>query len=114
MSAKSLRQGILVGLLALLALWLAYLIFGLAQKARVAVEKAQDTRRQYASLEERRAKLEASLAELDTERGRSAALRTAFNVARPGEEVIVVVPPASTTTPPEPSWWQKMLGWLGL
>jgi cell division protein FtsB len=67
--------------------------------------------RQYQTLEERKAILEANLAVLDTKRGQDAAIRTAFGVARPGEEVIVVVPPVSTATTTALSWWQKILRW---
>lgn len=112
MHAKQLRQGITIGILLLAALWLASLIWGIFGKARVAVSEAQEAKLQYESLEERRAVLEANLAALGTARGQDAAIRTAFGVARPGEEVIVVVPPATaapTTTEP---WWQKLLNWF--
>ena len=112
MRAKQLRQGILIGVLLLVASWLLSLIWGLAGKARVAVEEAHNAQSQYQTLEERKAMLEANLALLSTARGQDAAIRTAFGVARPGEEVIVVVPPVpATTTPPLP-WWQKILNWL--
>ena len=63
-------------------------------------------------LEERKTSLEANLAALETARGKDAAIRTAFGVARPGEEIIVVVPPSPATTTPPLSWWQKILGWF--
>lgn len=112
MRAGKLRQGILIGVLLLAAFWLVSRIAGLADKARIAISEAHDVEWQYRELEERRAVLEANLAALATERGRDAAIRTAFGVARPGEEVIVVVPPeakAATSTPP---WWQRMFRWF--
>ena len=112
MRARQIRQGIIVGVLLVVALWLASLIYGLAGKAFIAVREAENVRRQYQALEGRRAALEANLAALDTARGKDAAIRTAFSVARPGEEVIVVVPPSvATVTPPLP-WWQKVLQWF--
>ncbi len=112
MHAKQWRQGILVGILLLTIFWLASLIWGLARKAHVAVLEAHEAKRQYEALEGRKTLLQANLTALATARGQDAAIRTAFGVARPGEEVIVVVPPelkAPTTTP---SWWQRMLSWF--
>lgn len=56
--------------------------------------------------------LEANLAALRSERGQDAAIRTAFGVARPGEEVIVVVPPEMKAPTTTQTWWQKILDWF--
>ena len=112
MRAKQWRQGLVIGLLVLVAFWLLTLIWGLAGKARVAIEEADKAQRQYQALEKRKTALEASLAALETARGKDAAIRTAFGVARPGEEVIVFVPPTPATTTPPLSWWQKILSWF--
>ena len=112
MRAKQWRQGIIIGLLLLVALGLVSLIWGLGGKAKIAVNEASNVQRQYRVLEERKAKLEASLAALATARGQDAAIRTAFGVARPGEEVIVVVPPEEVVPTTTPSWWEKILDWF--
>lgn len=112
MHGKQLRQGLLVGALLLAAFWLASLIWGLVGKARVAVTEANDAKGQYQALEDRKTSLEASVAALDTPRGKDAAIRTAFGVARPGEEVIVVVPPATATPTSTPSWWEQLFSWF--
>lgn len=112
MHAKQLRQGVTIGILLLAAFWLASLIWGLFGKARVAVSEAQEARLQYEALQERKGALELNLAALDTPRGQDAAIRTAFGVARPGEEVIVVVPPATATPTTTQPWWQKLLSWF--
>ena len=78
----------------------------------MAISQTNDVKRQYQLLETRKATLEANLAVLATERGRDTAIRTAFGVARPGEEVIVVVPPATETPTTTPSWWQKIWQWF--
>ena len=101
-----------MGVLLLVIFWLASLIWGLVGKAQIAVKEAHDAERQYRVLEERKHKLEANLEALDTPLGQDAAIRTAFGVARPGEEVIVVVPPAPATTTPERTWWQKVKDWF--
>ena len=112
MRAKELKQGVLIGVLLLAAFWLASLIWGLAGKAQIAIAQAAAVQRQYAALEKRKTELEASVRALATPRGQSAAIRTAFGVARPGEEVIVVVPPASTTPVVTSSWWLQFWRWL--
>lgn len=112
MRGKQLRQGSLIGFLLLVAFWLLSLIWGLVGKAQVAVNEAHNAERQYEALELRRVSLETSLAALATARGKDTAIRTAFGVARSGEEVIVVVPPSvATSTPPFP-WWKRVLNWF--
>ena len=112
MRARDWRQGLLIGFLALVCFWLASLIWNLAGKAEVAVRQAREARSAYQSLEDRKATLEGNLAAAKTPRGQDAAIRSAFGVAKPGEEVIVVVPPqASTSTPPLP-WWQRLWNWF--
>jgi cell division protein FtsB len=112
MRAKQWRQGVLIGVLLLVAFWLATSIWGLMDKAQVAVSQANEAKWQYDELEKRKAMLEANLAALDTARGKDAAIRTSFGVARPGEEVIVVVPPTTSTPTTTPSWWETFLSWF--
>ncbi|MBI5405964.1 hypothetical protein HY972_02935 [Candidatus Kaiserbacteria bacterium] len=112
MRTKQWRRGALIGVLLLAAFWLVSSIWGLASKTRVAVSQAREAKWQYREIETRKAALGASLAALSTERGRDAAIRTAFGVARPEEEVIVVVPPASATPTTTPSWWQRIVNWF--
>jgi cell division protein FtsB len=112
MRAKQWRQGFLIVVLLLVSFWLLTLIWGLAGKAQIAVTQANDEKWQYKALEERKAMLQANVAALQTERGKDAAIRTAFGVARPGEEVIVVVPPVPATTTTPLTWWQKILSWF--
>ncbi len=112
MYAKQLREGIIIGVLLLAVLWLLSLIWGLVGKAQLAISQAHDTESQYQALEKRKATLEASLSSLETARGQDAAIRTAFGVARPGEEVIVVVPPADQASTSTPSWWQRLWSWF--
>jgi len=112
MRTKEWQRGILIGTLLLVAFWLLSLIWGLAGKTHIAVSQANDAKRQYQALEDRKASLQTNLAALATTRGEDAAIRTAFGVARPGEEVIVVVPPVAATATPPLTWWQKVLSWF--
>lgn len=112
MSAKQWQQGFLIGGLLLIIFWLVSLIWGIAGKAHIAITESQDVKRQYEALESRKAALEENLAALATERGQDAAVRLAFGVARPGEEVIVVIPPTTPTTTMAVPWWRKVLSWF--
>ncbi len=112
MRAKEWRQWILICILLVVAFGLLSLIWGLFDKAQVAINEAHNAQTQYQLLEERKAALEAKVTALNTERGKDAAVRTAFGVARIGEEVIVVVPPVSATSTPTLSWWQKVFNWF--
>ena len=112
MRTKQWRQGALIGVLLLAAFWLLTLIWGLAGKAHIAVSQENEAKWQYQALEDRKTTLEANLAALATDRGKDAAIRTAFGVARPGEEVIVVVPPTNVAPTTTPSWWQQIMDWF--
>lgn len=112
MRAKQWRQGIVVGVLLVVAFWLASLTWGLLGKAEIAVTQAHDARAQLAALESRKQVLEGNIATLSTPLGKDAAIRQAFGVAKPGEEVIVVVPPAAPTSTPAVPWWQRVLNWF--
>jgi hypothetical protein len=98
--------------LMLAAVWLGFNIVSLFGKAPIAFQQANEARAQYLELEKRKATLQANLDALKTPRGEDAAIRTAFGVARPGEEVIVVVPPGTTTATATPSFWQEIFNWF--
>lgn len=102
----------LIGVLAVVAFWLTTSIWSLSDKALVAVSQAREAKAQYEALEARKTTLEQNLAAIGTDRGKDEAIRTAFGVARPGEEVIVVVPPATTTPVVEKTWWEKFVNWF--
>jgi|SRR3989344_7958986 len=112
MRVKQWRRGLFIGVLALVAFWLASLIIGLVGKAQIAVDEMHNVQRKYQALEKRRTTLETSLAAIESTQGQDAAIRTTFGVARPGEEVIVVVPPTPTTSTQTLSWWQKIIDWF--
>ena len=112
MRTKQWRQGLTIGVLVLVALWLGSLIWGLIGKAEIAIAQAHDAKRQYRQLEHRKEVLQQQIDVLETPLGRDAAIRTAFGVAKPGEEVIVVVPPASTTALTTKPWWRRVLHWF--
>jgi hypothetical protein len=112
MRGTELKHGLIVGVEILASLWLLSLIWGLVGKTQLAITQAADERRQYEELEARKSALTASIAAYKTPEGQDAAIRTAFGVARPGEEVIVVVPPATVTPTSTPSFWEKVRSWF--
>jgi hypothetical protein len=110
--SKVYQDAALCAFLALVASWLGFRVYDLAEKAEIAWRAAEASKLEAAALSAREADLSAQITELETPRGKDAAIRTAFDVAKPGEEVIIVVPPKeATTTPPEP-WWHKVLDWF--
>ncbi|MBI3572426.1 hypothetical protein HY091_02760 [Candidatus Kaiserbacteria bacterium] len=112
MRARGWRQVLAVSALALVSLWLVSLIIGLAQKAQIAIRQAREAETAYRDLEARKATLEVNIAASETPRGQDAAIRTAFGVARSGEEVIVVVPSASATATPPLPWLERLFNWF--
>ncbi len=113
-SKRRVGQYALAALLAVLLLWLLFLIWGIARKEEIARGAVEDRKAELAILEERKAILEGNLAELSTERGHEASLRQTYGVARPGEEVIIVVPPKEVLPEPTLPWYKKFLGWFGV
>lgn len=109
-----LKNAALVSGLSLAVVWLGFLVYDLGDKAEIAWRAAQESRAEASSLTERQTELTHELADLNSSRGTDAAIRTAFSVARPGEEVIIVEPPATTTATVTPSWWDRYFGWIGL
>ena len=112
MRAHEWRQGLWIALLALVIVWLAYLIWGLSGKVAVALQEEREVRAQHSALLLRREALEADVEELKTARGQDAAIREAFGVAKSGEEVIVLVPPTEATATPPLPWWKRFFSWF--
>lgn len=113
-SRKRASEYALAASLAILVLWLTWLLFGIIRKEEIARHAVRDTRAELATLQKREDTLRQNLAELDTERGQEANVRAIYGVAKPGESVIIVVPPKVATSTPQLSWWRKLLGKFGL
>ena len=109
---KAIRDAALCAFLALLAVWLGFRVYDLAGKADVAYQAAREAKVEAASLAQREADLNAHIADLKSPRGQDAAIRTAFDVAKPGEQIIVVVPPKTVAATSTPSWWERFLEWF--
>ncbi|MDE1965816.1 MAG: hypothetical protein KGI41_01060 [Patescibacteria group bacterium] len=112
LTTRELKDIALAIVLTLACLWFAWLIWGLWGKEETARTAAGAMHAQLTDLESRSATIQTDLSALETPRGRDAAIRTAFGVAKPGEEVIIVVPPAASTSTPTESWWTRLWSWL--
>lgn len=113
-SKNRLQEYAKAGGLALLLVWLIFLIVGIARKEEIARHAVADTKVQLAQLDTRKTTLQQNLNELATPRGEEAVLRQTYGVAKPGEEVIIVVPPTDAPPPRPRPWWRKALDWFGL
>ena len=107
-------QYALAAFLALVVIWLLFLVWGIARKEEIARSAVNDRKDELKTLEARKQVLSDNLAELDTPRGHEASLRQTYGVARPGEEVIIVVAPDEKPPEPKLPWYRKLLGWFGI
>lgn len=92
------------------AVWTAYQRASFASQARLdAVHTQQE-------LQKRSVALEADIAELSTDRGLEAALRSRFDVGREGEQLVVLIDAPKRIEAPQPkaSLWERMRGWFGM
>lgn len=102
-------QGFLA-VVAVVMLWNAFERFTIANMMG---ERRELIEQEAATLEARKASLEAEVEYLRDERGIESAMRRQFDIALPGEEVVVILEdeeeqefePLATTTPTESSWW---------
>jgi len=67
-----------------------------------------------ADLMEREAGLKADISDLNTERGKEAALRQQYRMGKPGEGLIIIVDPTApaTTSATSTSSWSSWVKWL--
>lgn len=96
------------------ALIVIFIIFGVSAGELVIKEREThkdlvSARAEKAAVEERKVALEASLASLQSERGKEAVLRRTFDVAKPGEEIIVLL---DQEVPQEKEEKQTLWGWI--
>lgn len=107
---------ILAGRVFLLAL-VAVLIFGILgawgayQKERESRAMRDTAESERDDLESRKAHLEATINDLSTDRGREAALRERYTMAKKGEGLIVIVDPVKVPVAATSSPWYMRLKW---
>ena len=103
-------------ILAGVALWLGFGVWGIYAKERLTRVKLERQQEELAEVKGREQELEASINELKTARGVEKELREKFEVARPGEGVIVIVdsPLGTEDDPASPlGLWAKIKRFFG-
>ena len=107
-----LKDYFLAALLALLIVWLSWLLVGIIRKEEIARNAVSDTKAELDTLQTRKDVLQGNIAELQTARGEEATYRETYGVAKPGEGVIIVVPAKVASSTPALPWWIKALNVL--
>ncbi len=85
------------------------------QKEQDALKLQIESERQLADLQARYSVISENVDHLKTDSGKEEALRTAFNVGKPGEKEVVIVEEQiklSTSSVPTKTFWQSMWEWL--
>lgn len=119
---KKIRK-ILYSKITLIALAVVLLLVGdgawnIYQKAAIARAERDSAARSLADLQSRTAELQASLVQLQSERGVEEDIRQKFTVVRPGEDVVVVVDDStkksenSEAVAPK-GFWARIASFLG-
>jgi cell division protein FtsB len=109
------RRLTLVGLF-LLVIIAASGVWNIYWKDQESVALKQEAQAQLASIATQQAQLNASIAELQTARGKEGALRQQYNVGDAGEGMIMIVEPATSapivpTTTPFEAWVHRTFSW---
>jgi cell division protein FtsB len=99
-----------LGALLLLVVIAASGVWGIYRKERESVVLKAQALAQLAELSGQQQALATSIGELETERGKEAALRQQFNMGHAGEGMIVIVEP--TTPAPNPATSTPFRAWL--
>lgn len=106
----------------LLVVLLALVLFGISgvwriyKRERESAVLHQSSTAHLADLTRREAQLRADIANLDTDRGREAALRQQYQMGKPGEGMIIIVnpptpAPVAPTSTPLVQWFKDLFPW---
>jgi cell division protein FtsB len=106
----------------LLVVLLALVLFGISgvwriyKRERESAVLNQGSTAHLADLIRREAQLRADIANLDTDRGKEAALRQQYQMGKPGEGMIIIVnpptpAPVAPTSTPLVQWFKNFLPW---
>lgn len=109
---QGIREYLIATGLFIVVCFLAWAVWGIAQKQEIARNAMNERKAELAQLEARRDAFAANLDELSTIRGQEATLRQNHGVAKAGEEVIIVVPNEEEDVQPHLSPWERFLEWI--
>lgn len=92
----TMRRAVMLFLLALI-IFGAFGVWSAYRKERESAALRMQSQSALADLTEQHDKLVANIADLESDRGKEAALRQEYSVGKEGEHLIVIVDPATTT-----------------
>ena len=102
-----------IGVLTLIALFLAHASWGVFAKERESAAAAAKAASDLVSLHDRQKKLEIENADLGTNTGVESEIRQKYSVSKPNEDVYVIVDGESTTTKGTSTNAENKGGWWG-
>lgn len=99
-----------LGLLVLLGLvcFAGWSVWGAWHKDQTSAALDQESQAALATLSVQQTQLQQNIAELQSARGKEAALRQEYAVGEQGEGMIIIVNSTSTPPPPPPSFFDKL------
>ena len=100
------RLGLLV--LFIVVCFAAWSVWGAWEKDVESAALDQQSQAALATLSAQQATLQQNITQLQTERGKEAALRQEYSVGHQGENMIVIVDSSSTPPPPPPTFLDKL------
>lgn len=106
--ARLLWRRLLLLILFLLVCFAAWSVWGAWQKDQESAALDQESQAALASLSAQQTELQQNIAQLQTPRGKEAALRQEYSVGAQGENMIIIVPASSTPPPPPPTFLDKL------
>jgi len=86
----------------------AWSVWGAWEKDVESAALDQQSQAALATLSAQQATLQQNITQLQTERGKEAALRQEYSVGHQGENMIVIVDSSSTPPPPPPTFLDKL------
>jgi cell division protein FtsB len=109
------RRLTLVGLFVLVII-AASGVWGIFQKDQESIVLKRQAQTQLSDISTQQTQLTASIAELQTERGKEAALRQEYSVGDPGEGMVMIVEPQASapvvaTSTPFQKWVHSAFSW---
>jgi cell division protein FtsB len=99
-----------LGLLALLVVvcFAGWSVWGAWQKDQESAALDQESQANLQDLSAQQTTLQQNISQLETSRGKEAALRQEYSVGEQGENMIIIVDSSSTPPPPPPTFLDKL------
>lgn len=100
-------------------------VLNINHKSETSKDRLAQAQMELANLEARQQEVSSKVAQLSTEQGIEAEVRTKFHAVKEGESVAVIIDGSqganvvravspNDAIETKPSWWRRVLGWVGL